>query len=150
MSFSSFKKNFATVEFFKINNSSGALPNEMVEELMQDIDPMDFEEALNYSIDKKADEIFGAVGSLPRRDDIAHVWERISNNFKSEMTDADWEVRYFINMYVLIEHDETFQTVLTKIDEYLESGESLDVALHNAIKENQSLIHDSFNEKDEL
>ena len=124
--------------------------NEMIEELMQDLDPMDFEEALNYSIEKKADEIFGAVGSLPRRDDAAHVWERISKNFKPAMLDSDWEVRYFINMYILIDHDETFQTVLTKIDEYLESGESLDLALYNAIKENQSLIHDSFSEEDEL
>jgi len=124
--------------------------NEMIEELMNDLDSMDFEEALNYSIEKKANEIFGAVGSLPRRDDAAHVWERISNNFKHKMVDSDWEVRYFINMYILIEHDETFQTVLTKIDEYLESGENLDLALYNAIRENQSLIHDSFTEKDEL
>ena len=40
--------------------------------------------------------------------------------------------------------DETFQIVLNRIDELLECGETLDVALHNAIKENQSMIYDSF------
>ena len=60
------------------------------------------------------------------------------------------EVRYFINMQILIEEDETFQIVLNRIDELLECGETLDVALYNAIKENQSLIHDSFAKGDEL
>ena len=39
---------------------------------------------------------------------------------------------------------------MNRIDELLECGETLDVALYNAIKENQSLIHDSFVKGDEL
>ena len=124
--------------------------NIMIEELMQDVDPMDFEESLNYSIEKKADEIFEAVGNLPRRDNAVHVWDRISKNFNPSLPDSDWEVRYFINLQTLIEEDETFQIVLNSIYKMLESGETLDVALYNAIKENQSLIHDSFAKGDEL
>ena len=124
--------------------------NSMIEELMQSVDAMDFEESLNYSIEKKADEIFEAVGNLPRRDNAVHVWDRISKNFNPSMPNADWEVRYFINMQILIEEDGTFEIVLNRIDELLECGETLDVALYNAIKENQSLIHDSFVKGDEL
>ena len=50
--------------------------NSMIEELMQSVDAMDFEVSLNYSIEKKADEIFQAVGNLPRRDNAVHVWDR--------------------------------------------------------------------------
>ena len=124
--------------------------NSMIEELMQSVDAMDFEESLNYSIEKKADEIFEAVGNLPRRDNAVHVWDRISKNFNPLRPNPDWEVRYFINMQILIEKDETFQIVLNRIDELLECGETLDVALHNAIKENQSMIYDSFAKGDEL
>ena len=123
---------------------------ENIEDLMNDVDPMSFDEALNHTIESKADEIFEAVGELPRRDAPAHVWDRIGKTFNPYQQDPYSEVEYFISMQQLIEADSTFQTVLTRINEYLEEGETLDVALHNAVKENEALIHESFRRGGEL
>ena len=117
---------------------------EMIEDSMEAVDEMDFEEALNHSIEAKADEIFEAVGELPRRDTASHVWDRISKTFNPLMPDPDSEVRYFINMQLLIEEDETFQTVLARINKYLENGDTLDFALYNSVKENELMIRESF------
>ena len=118
--------------------------NEMIQDSMDDIDPMSFEEALNHTIEAKADKIFEAVGDLPRRDTSAHVWERIGKTFNPSSQDSFSEVRYFIDMEYLIKDDPTFQSVLSKINHYLESGDSLDVALHDSVKEEASQIHESF------
>ena len=122
---------------------------EMIEDLKSDVDPMNFEEALNHSIEAKADDIFTAVGELSiDRSNPSHIWERISKNFNP--SNPYFEVEYFINMEKLIKVDPTFQTVLTDIGEYLKDGKSLDVALYNAVKENESMIHDSFSSGGDL
>ena len=123
---------------------------EMVEDSMVAEDEMDHNEALNNAIESKADEIFEAVGELPRRDTPGHVWNRIGKTFNPLSSDVFLEVRYFVNMQLLIEDDTTFQTVLSKINEYLDNGQTLDAALYNAVKEEEPIIHESFARGGEL
>ena len=121
--------------------------NGKIQELMNTVDPMEYDEALSCAIESKADKIFTAVGDLPR--DISSLaWDRISK--RGNIFNVYSEVEYFIYVKLLIENDETFQVVLKKMNGYLEDDLSLDQALYKSVNENQKLIHDAFKSDDEL
>ena len=142
---------------------------EVMQNCMQDIDPMHSDEALDHAIDEKSASIIEAVNAATQHlgsglflsphkgrgidddneDDEMHekIWEIIAlKNYLDELS----SVKFFTRLCQNIDHDHTFQRVWNKTQALVDDAVTFKQALDKTIEKEKSLIYRAFaNAKEE-